>query len=140
MLGSETSFATRIDQLNIFPSEFGNPVLIDVSENGNHDTVFHLHRDSQIESTGMDHLVADQGDKIAPLLNRNFDLRRETCQLSPGNLAMVDSARATGASAKFTGSGGAIVGTYESEDMFQDIRTSLEALGCEVFKPQIVAD
>jgi glucuronokinase len=87
-----------------------------------------------------DHLVAGQGDKIAPLLNRNFDLRRETSQLSPGNLAMVDSARSTGASAKFTGSGGAIIGTYESEEMFNAIRTNLEALGCEVFKPRIVED
>ena len=87
-----------------------------------------------------DHLLAGQGDKIAPLLNRNFDLRRETSQLSSGNLAMVQTARAVGASAKFTGSGGAIIGTYESEEMFQEIRTSLEALGCEVFKPQIVSE
>lgn len=87
-----------------------------------------------------DLLVAGKGNQIAPLLDRNFDLRRETYQLSSGNLAMVEAARASGASAKFTGSGGAIVGTYQGEEMFQETCTSLKALGCEIFKPQIVSE
>jgi glucuronokinase len=53
---------------------------------------------------------------------------------------MIEAARAAGASAKFTGSGGAIVGTYEGEEMFSNIKNSLELQGCEVFKPQIASD
>lgn len=87
-----------------------------------------------------DLLVAGKGSKIGPLLDRNFDLRRETYRLSSGNLAMIEAARAAGASAKFTGSGGAIVGTYEGEEMFSNIKNSLELQGCEVFKPQIASD
>jgi glucuronokinase len=86
-----------------------------------------------------DHLVAGQGDQIAPLIDRNFDLRCEIYRVAPGNLAMIEAARAAGASAKFTGSGGAIVGTYEGEEMFQAIRAGLAPMGAEVFKPQIVA-
>jgi glucuronokinase len=85
-------------------------------------------------------MMAGKGNQIGPLLDRNFDLRRETYQLSSGNLAMIEAARASGASAKFTGSGGAIVGTYESERMFLKLKDSLELQGCKVFKPQIAPD
>ncbi|MDC0278448.1 GHMP kinase [Akkermansiaceae bacterium] len=87
-----------------------------------------------------DLLVAGKGKQIGSLLDRNFDLRRETYQLSSGNLAMIEAARAVGASAKFTGSGGAIVGTYEGEDMFSKLKDSLDLKGCKVFKPQIATD
>ena len=50
---------------------------------------------------------------------------------------MVDTARSVGASAKFTGSGGAIVGTYEDEAMYAKLTTALEGLGLKVFKPLI---
>ena len=86
-----------------------------------------------------EHLVASEGAQIAPLINRNFDLRRETYQISEGNLAMVEAARAVGASAKFTGSGGAIVGTYDGDEMFQALEARMTPLGVKVFKPQIIA-
>ncbi len=55
-----------------------------------------------------------------------------------GNLNMVKTARRLGATAKFTGSGGAIVGTYDGEEMFQKLVGGLEPLGMSVFKPQIL--
>jgi len=48
---------------------------------------------------------------------------------------MVEAARSAGASAKFTGSGGAIVGTYADEDMFQRLAGALEKVHVRVFKP-----
>jgi glucuronokinase len=51
---------------------------------------------------------------------------------------MIEAARDVGASAKFTGSGGAIVGTYEDEAMFQRLKQALEPLGVAVIKPQIL--
>ena len=87
-----------------------------------------------------DLLVAGKGNQIGPLLDRNFELRAQTYQLSRGNIAMIEAARAAGASAKFTGSGGAIVGTYEGEEMFSKLKDSLEAQGCQVLKPQITPD
>jgi glucuronokinase len=53
---------------------------------------------------------------------------------------MVETARSCGASAKFTGSGGAIVGTYEGEAMFEELKATLEPKGMQVLKPQILAD
>lgn len=84
-----------------------------------------------------DLLVAGKGDQIGPILDRNFDLRKSLYKLSEGNLKMVDTARSLGASAKFTGSGGAIVGVYEGEDMFTSLVDKLGQQGVQVIKPMI---
>jgi glucuronokinase len=51
---------------------------------------------------------------------------------------MVETARALGASAKFTGSGGAIVGTYKNQKMFNRLKKELGKLSIKVIKPRIV--
>jgi len=77
---------------------------------------------------------------IPRLLDENFDKRREIYRISEGNLKMVEIARATGASAKFTGSGGAIVGTYADEQAFEALVTLLGAIGVQVVKPIILPE
>lgn len=72
------------------------------------------------------------------LINENFDLRRKTVRISQGNIEMVELARSVGASAKFTGSGGAIIGTYKNEKMFNQLKDTLEDKDIEVIKPNIV--
>lgn len=83
------------------------------------------------------HLLEGRGAEIGALLNENFDLRRRLYKISKGNLDMVDAARSVGASAKFTGSGGAIVGTYEDDAMFQKLEEVYAPMGIAVIKPQI---
>lgn len=80
--------------------------------------------------------------ELPALLNRNFDLRCEVCSeaISEKNLQMVQAARSTGASAKFTGSGGAIIGTYEDEAMFRRLEEVLQRNHINVIKPEIVTD
>lgn len=80
--------------------------------------------------------------KIPSLINRNFDLRYEVCagSISEKNLQMVQLARKMGASAKFTGSGGAIIGSYDDENMFAELRNELKKFQIEVIKPQIVRE
>jgi glucuronokinase len=77
-------------------------------------------------------------NEIAPLLNRNFDLRTSILKISDGNLRMVQAARSVGASANFTGSGGAIVGTYADEAMYSCLEAKLSAININVIKPEIV--
>ncbi len=84
-------------------------------------------------------LLARQFDKIDSLLNAGFDKRRQIYRISSDNIRMVETARSTGASATFTGSGGAIVGTYEDERMFTELRHKLGRLNITVLKPRIVA-
>jgi glucuronokinase len=73
--------------------------------------------------------------RVGSLLNQNFDKRREIYRISDENIRMVEVARATGASAKFTGSGGAIIGTYPDEKRFLRLKRDLEALGVQVIQP-----
>lgn len=87
-----------------------------------------------------DLLLAGRGTEIAPILDANFDLRRRLYRMSEGNIRMVELARSVGASAKFTGSGGAIVGTCEDEAMFSRLRAKLEPLGMRVLRPDIVGE
>jgi glucuronokinase len=77
-------------------------------------------------------------EQISPILDANFDLRRRIYNISPNNLLMVETARSTGASAKFTGSGGAIVGVYKDDAMYQELEKRLGTIGIRVFKPNIV--
>jgi glucuronokinase len=84
-----------------------------------------------------DALLAGNHARLAKLMDTNFDTRRSIYQLPAGQVEMIDVARKVGASAKFAGSGGAIVGSYRDEAMFNDLRQSLGAIGCVVIKPQI---
>jgi len=76
--------------------------------------------------------------RMHDLMNANFDLRRKIIQISPGNIEVVELARSTGASAKFTGSGGAVIGTYSDEKMFQRLKERMDQHEIEVIKPVIV--
>lgn len=82
-------------------------------------------------------LLKGKGREIGPLLNANFDKRASVCRISQGNLMMVEAARSVGASAKFTGSGGAIIGTYEDERMYEALKMKLEAMDVRVLKPAV---
>ncbi len=79
-----------------------------------------------------------RGDKnIGMLLNRNFDIRRTVCEISKGNIELVEAGRTTGASAKFTGSGGAIIGTFENQQMLENLKAVLKKKNATLIIPQI---
>ena len=83
-------------------------------------------------------LLARDVNSMATLMNANFDKRTQIYKISAGNLRMVEAARSTGASAKFTGSGGAIVGIFRDEEMYTQLRAKLEPMGVRVARPEIV--
>ncbi len=83
-------------------------------------------------------LLAGRGGEIGPWLDRNFDRRRSIYTIDPHNVEMVMRARSAGAYAKFAGSGGAIVGTYDSEETYQRLLEVFEGTDTTVFKPSIV--
>jgi glucuronokinase len=84
-------------------------------------------------------ILGRDAKRLAGLIDRNFDIRRSIyAQMLQGQIDMVETARAAGASAQFAGSGGAIIGTYRDEAMFRDLQQRLGGLGCCVIKPQIM--
>ena len=83
-------------------------------------------------------LMAGRTEELAELMNANFDRRRKIYRIHPDNIAMVEAARSVGASAKFTGSGGAIVGTFRDETMYKNLCRVLEPMGIHVLKPHLI--
>ena len=73
--------------------------------------------------------------RLSALMDENFNTRRSICQLAAKHVEMIDVARRAGASAKFAGSGGAIVGIYTDDAMFARLKTDLVAIGCQVIQP-----
>jgi glucuronokinase len=82
-------------------------------------------------------LLARDAECLGRLINANFDLRRSICRLPAGQVEMVERARAAGATAKFAGSGGAIIGTYPDDATFQRLEAELLAIGCRVIRPVV---
>jgi glucuronokinase len=79
-------------------------------------------------------LVGDAA-KLGALMNQNFDKRNEICQLSEQHRRMIEVARSVGASAKFAGSGGAIVGTYQGAAGLEALVRELGKIRCSVLEP-----
>jgi glucuronokinase len=82
-------------------------------------------------------LAAGDTGELNRLIDANFDLRASIYRIGEGNLEMVRAARRAGASANFAGSGGAIVGLYQDEAMYQRLKAELEKAGAAVIKPRI---
>ncbi len=83
-------------------------------------------------------VALDQRDDAALFnaINHNFDLRDAMCVLNPRHTEMISVARSVGASAKYAGSGGAIVGSYRDQRQFDDLRRAMDTIGCVLLKPQ----
>lgn len=88
--------------------------------------------------SGFKDLENKDSSKIGNLINANFDLRSKITNIDAKNMEMIQLARETGASSKFSGSGGAIIGTYNGEDMYKAIVKALSGKNISVFKPKIV--
>lgn len=82
-------------------------------------------------------LLERDASRLGALMNENFDLRRTIYDLPAWQLQMVEVARASGASAKFAGSGGAILGICRDDAMFETLRTRLGEIGSTTIRPRV---
>jgi glucuronokinase len=92
---------------------------------------------ARLAAEARDALLAGDHEALAALMNENFDTRRRIYELPPWQIAQIETARRCGASAKFAGSGGAILGTYANDQMFDQVRDSLSLIGSRTIKPII---
>ncbi len=74
---------------------------------------------------------------IGKILDENFNLRKKTCYVSQGNTELIEAMRSYGSSAKLAGSGGAVVGIYPNEGVFEKMKIELAEKGIEVLKPTL---
>jgi glucuronokinase len=81
-------------------------------------------------------LEARDWQGFSGLMDENFDLRQRISVLNPKHAEMVELARGLGVSAKFAGSGGAVVGVCEDDAVYARLVEEFGGIGCEVIRPE----
>jgi len=104
-------------------------------ESGHRETHEVLRRIAELASAGREAILAGDSATFSALMNENFDLRRRIMAIGEGDLAMVEAARELGASAKLTGSGGAIIGVLSGDELAERVRKRMLSLGARVVEP-----
>lgn len=106
-------------------------------DRGDTEVIETLEEIASLAETGKKALIEGDIDTMNKLINRNFDLRRKIMNISDSNLELVSTARACGASAKFTGSGGSIIGFYNSDETLTKLIIEMKKIKARVIKPFI---
>jgi glucuronokinase len=70
--------------------------------------------------------------RLGAAMDATFDIRASMIDLAPDHVEIVEMARAQGAHANYTGSGGAIVALCPTSSIESATRQSLKSLGCTV--------
>jgi len=100
-----------------------------------HDTLAEI---ASMADQGRSAIEKEDHDLLYELINTNFDLRSRIMNISESNLEMVQVARRCGASAKFSGSGGTIIGMYRDDEMLRSLVVHLKKINARVIKPYIL--
>lgn len=92
---------------------------------------------ADLAEQGREALLRGNTKRFSDCMDKNFELRARIMHITEGNRRLVETARACGASAKFTGSGGSIIGVYESDEQFDHLKEALEGIGAIVIRPMV---
>lgn len=93
---------------------------------------------ASLADEGKKALAARDHMKLAELMDYNFDLRSRIMQISQSNRELIETARNCGASAKFTGSGGSIIGIYSDDEVLKKLILNLKRINARVIKPIVL--
>jgi len=97
-------------------------------DNGEPFVIKTLQQIANLADTGKEAILNNEVQALNQMMNKNFDLRKQIMEISDSNLEMVETARSCGASAKFAGSGGSIIGIYTDDDMLTRLNVELKKL------------
>ena len=106
-------------------------------DRGDAPTIGTLKKIASLAERGRAALLAGRPEDLGPLMDENFDLRRTIMTISPANLEMIETARRTGVSAKFAGSGGSVIGAFRAEEQLAALTDALSRIGAVVVRPVI---
>src|SRR5438445_6382194 len=119
------------------PTEVFHDNIRERFRRGDHAVVDAMRCLADLAAQGRDALLARDTARLARLVDANFETRRSIYRLPPWQIDMVETARGCGASAKFAGSGGAIIGTYDTDATFETVSRRLAAIGSCTIKPLV---
>ena len=104
---------------------------------GDKDVIKAMERFAEIAQMGREAILAGDDSELDRLMNENFDLRADLTNLDPSNMQMIETARKLGVSAKFAGSGGAVIGICRDKEILKQLKEKFAEIGCLVVKPVI---
>jgi len=114
-----------------------NPIRTKFDQ-GDKNVIKILDRIAAIAEEGREAILERNAKKLYQLMNENFDCRSKIVDISKNNKELIDTARSCGASAKFTGSGGSIIGIYQDDTMLKKLVIELTKINARVIRPFIV--
>ena len=94
-----------------------------------------MRRFAELAEEGRKALLVGDVERLGVLIDQNFDTRCQFYRLPGWQVQMVETARKCGASAKFAGSGGAIIGVYKDQAMYQKLCAQMAQIGSQVITP-----
>jgi glucuronokinase len=115
-------------------------VLNDVKmryDNGDTFVIETLEQIADVAARGRKALEQKDYETLHTLMNQNFDLRQKIMNIRDADLTLVQTARKCGASAKFAGSGGSIIGLYHDDEMLNHLKVELKKVKARVINPFI---
>lgn len=96
-----------------------------------------LNEIASLADKGKEAIIKKDYKCLFELINRNFDLRSSIMRISDNNKQLIEMARSCGASAKFTGSGGSIIGMYTDDEMLKKLVVAMKSINARIIKPYI---
>ncbi|RLD67130.1 MAG: GHMP kinase [Bacteroidetes bacterium] len=106
-------------------------------DNGDAEVISTLQEIANCAEQGKMAIINNDYKVLNELINKNFDLRCKIMNISESNYELVNTARKCGASAKFSGSGGAIIGIYKDDDMLRKLIVEFRKINARLIKPYI---
>jgi glucuronokinase len=97
-----------------------------------------LQRLAALAEEGRKDFVRQDLRRWPSMMDENFELRSRIMRISEPNLEMIWTARRCGASAKFAGSGGSIIGIYDDDKMFERLAGELGQIGAKIIRPRVI--
>jgi glucuronokinase len=122
------------------PTEVFHSNIRERFDRGDEAVVSAMEQFASLAARGREALMAGDVETLGRLINENFDTRRSIYVLPAWQIDMVETARRAGATAKFAGSGGAVVGTYPDEATYARLSADLLAVGSKTVKPRTQAE
>jgi len=107
---------------------------------GNKEVINAMKLFAELAEKGKHCLLNKDYKRLGELMNANFDMRENIFPISSENKEMIKYARDCGASVKFAGSGGSIIGIYEDEKMYEELQNEFQKIDTVIFKPKIFGE
>jgi glucuronokinase len=122
-------------------SKVSGAVLNDIRsryDNGDTEVINTLSEIGDLAYQGKELIRLGKIIELKVLMNKNFDLRSKIMNISESNKELVETARSCGASAKFSGSGGSVIGIYDNNEMLTRLIVEMKKIKARVIRPYIL--